>query len=249
MTSKAQVALEEHQEKGTKCKNDGSNKDPALKKACIVQKMGNSNSNAEDIGSSWGSTTSSSKHVVVENVPDKDDPLSNEQRSPSRQSPSIELIANPEDELSKLGLHQWSLSANMQSTARLMRDWTSSVYAFFKPRCWVIVINKQHAHKFQCCVCGCKSMIHHFLDTGDAWSTSNMWKHVKSCWGPEVLTTADDTKNANEVCTKIVGSILWDGSITAAFEWKEGGKVTYSHCQHMRQQTRCVHILPWDWCG
>ena len=106
MTSKAQVALEECQEKGTKCKNDGSNKNPALKKAHVVQKMGNSNSNAEDIGSSQGSTTSSSKQVVVEDVPDEDDPLPNEQRSPSWQSPSIELIANPEEELSKLGLHQ-----------------------------------------------------------------------------------------------------------------------------------------------
>jgi len=40
----------------------------------------------------------------------------------------------------------------------------------------------------------------------------------KSCWGKDVLSTADAAKDANDVHTKIVGSILWTGSITAAFE-------------------------------
>jgi hypothetical protein len=65
-----------------------------------------------------------------------------------------------------------------------------------------------------------------------------MRKHVRSCWGADVLQAAGEAKNANEVRSKIVGSILRDGSITAAFERKGKGKVTYSHCQHTRAETR-----------
>ena len=65
-----------------------------------------------------------------------------------------------------------------------------------------------------------------------------------------MLAATDKAKDANKVCTKIVGSVLRDGSITVAFEQKGGGKVTYSHCQHMKQQARCVHLLPRDsWDG
>ena len=56
-----------------------------------------------------------------------------------------------------------------------------------------------------------------------------MCKHVKSCWGPDVLAAADDSKDATEVCTKIVKSVLCNGSIIVAFERKAKGKVTYSH--------------------
>jgi hypothetical protein len=40
--------------------------------------------------------------------------------------------------------------------------------------------------------------VRRFLDMGDAKSTSNMWK-TKRCWGDEVVTSADQVKNANEV--------------------------------------------------
>lgn len=46
------------------------------------------------------------------------------------------------------------------------------------------------------------------------------------------------TKDANKVRSKIIGSILRDGTITASFARKGKGKVTYSHCQHMRAETR-----------
>ena len=39
-----------------------------------------------------------------------------------------------------------------------------------------------------------------------------------------MLAATDNAKDANEVCTKIVGSVLQDGSITVAFERKGGGE-------------------------
>ena len=84
----------------------------------------------------------------------------------------------------------------------------------------------------------CKAKVQHFLDKKDARSMGNMRKHVKSCWGNEVMAAADDAKHADEVRTKIVGSVLKDGSITTAFERKGKGKVTYSHRQHTRTETK-----------
>ena len=77
-----------------------------------------------------------------------------------------------------------------------------------------------------------------FLDTKDCRSTSNLRKHAKSCWGEEVVKAADDARNADEVCTKIVPNYLRDGSITAAFERKGKGNIMYSHRQHTRQETK-----------
>ena len=77
-----------------------------------------------------------------------------------------------------------------------------------------------------------------FLDTKDSCLTSNLHKHAKLCWGNEVVSAADDAKNAEEVCTKIVSNHLQDGSITAAFEKKGKGNITYSHCQHTHQETK-----------
>ena len=77
-----------------------------------------------------------------------------------------------------------------------------------------------------------------FLDKKDARLMGNMRKHVKSCWGEDALNAADDAKDADEVRAKIVGSILKNGSIAASFERKGKGKLTYSHRQHTRGETR-----------
>ncbi|KAG2129715.1 uncharacterized protein EDB93DRAFT_1040874, partial [Suillus bovinus] len=57
-----------------------------------------------------------------------------------------------------------------------------------------------------------------FLNKKDARLMGNMHKHVKSYWGEDTLNTADDAKDADEVQTKIVRSILKNGSIMASFE-------------------------------
>jgi hypothetical protein len=119
-----------------------------------------------------------------------------------------------------------------------MKDWVSPVYAFFNPTPKVVEINGRHAHEFKCQAKGCKATVRRFLDKKDARSTGNMRKHVRLCWGDEVLQAADHAKDADEVRHKIVHSILRNGSITAAFERKSKGKVMYSHRQHTRAETR-----------
>ncbi|KAG2756744.1 hypothetical protein P692DRAFT_20714955, partial [Suillus brevipes Sb2] len=127
---------------------------------------------------------------------------------------------------------------------RLMKEWVSPVYAFFEPKPRIVEHDGRRAHQFKCCARGCKTMIRRFLDKKDARSTGNMRKHVKSCWGDDVLQAADQAKDAQEVRTKIVGGILRNGSITASFERKGKGKVTYSHRQHTRTETK-AEIVHW----
>jgi hypothetical protein len=110
--------------------------------------------------------------------------------------------------------------------------------AFFEPRPWIILVDGWRAHEFKCCAHGCKCTVHRFLDTGDARLTRNMCKHVKSCWGPEILAAAVEARDADKVQTKIVRSILQDGSITVAFERKGKGKETYLHWQLTQHETK-----------
>jgi hypothetical protein len=74
--------------------------------------------------------------------------------------------------------------------------------------------------------------VRRFLDKGDAKSTSNMRKHTKKCWGPDIITSADKANDADDVRrTTVKGGLggLNPQLITAAFERKGKGKVTYSH--------------------
>ena len=73
-----------------------------------------------------------------------------------------------------------------------------------------------------------------------------MCKHIKLCWGIEILEAADKAKNVEEVRMKIIGTYLRNGSITVAFERKGKEKVTYSHCQHTCQEARYIFRVPWS---
>jgi hypothetical protein len=67
---------------------------------------------------------------------------------------------------------------------------------FFKPMLTVKYIDACKAHVFECAVrsCHCKSrLVHCFLDTGNAKSTSNLHQHAKVCWGEEAMAVADNT--------------------------------------------------------
>ncbi|KIK77449.1 hypothetical protein PAXRUDRAFT_166803, partial [Paxillus rubicundulus Ve08.2h10] len=68
-------------------------------------------------------------------------------------------------------------------------------------------------------------------------------KHLKGCWGPEVLPATDSVKDANQVCNNIVGSILCTGSITVEFKRKGKGKVVYSHQKHTHTEMRHFQSL------
>ena len=84
----------------------------------------------------------------------------------------------------------------------------------------------------------CKYKCRRYLDKGDANSTGNLRKHVKTCWGGDVLKAAVDVDNVDVVREDIVVAINSTGSITASFERKGKGKVTYSNRQHTRAETR-----------
>jgi len=67
-------------------------------------------------------------------------------------------------------------------------------------------------------------------------STSNLWRHAVKCWGEEnVDATRGHPVDEIHEATKGVSP---SGSIMAAFEHKGKGKVSYSHCQHTRTETR-----------
>ncbi|KAF8548494.1 hypothetical protein OG21DRAFT_1479172 [Imleria badia] len=83
----------------------------------------------------------------------------------------------------------------------------------------------RRTHKFKCSAKGCKATIQRCLNTKNARSTGNLRKHVKKCWEEDVRT-------------HVMGGILRNGSITAAFEQKGKGKVTYSNQQHTWAETR-----------
>jgi len=119
-----------------------------------------------------------------------------------------------------------------------MKDWNSPIYAFFHPTPNIEYVEGRRCHVFMCAAKGCKHCVRRFLDKGDAKSTSNMTKHVRSCWGEVALESACDAKTADAARNGVVNHILKIGSITSSFERKGNGKVTYSHRQHTKTETR-----------
>ena len=109
---------------------------------------------------------------------------------------------------------------------------------FFEPVPRSIKVEGHPAHEFKCTAQGCKATVRRYLDTKDARLTGNLCRHARSCWGADVVTAANDARNADEVRTEMRPGLLRDGSITAAFERKGKGKVTYSHRQHTHQETK-----------
>ncbi|KAG0703364.1 hypothetical protein DFH29DRAFT_981939 [Suillus ampliporus] len=104
-----------------------------------------------------------------------------------------------------------------------MKEWNSPIYTFFDPTPTIEIVNGCHAHAFKCMAKGCK--------------------HVRSCWGDDVLQACDEAKNAEEVRTKIITSVLHNGSIMASFEHKGKGKVAYLHRQHTHTETKGFQSL------
>jgi len=85
-------------------------------------------------------------------------------------------------------------------------------------------------------------MVQQFLDMKDSTSTSNLRKHVESCWGKDALEVGMAAGTAKDACESVVKEIKGSGSITAAFERKGKGKVTFSHHQHTKTETKSVTL-------
>jgi hypothetical protein len=124
------------------------------------------------------------------------------------------------------------------SIDRMKKGWNTTVYAFYDPNpATEYNSNGRKCHVFRCTGRGCTQLIKRYLDTSDAQSTGNMRRHVKKCWGEDVLSAAESTKDPKER-TKVIRDYRLSGSIAAAFERKGKGKVTYSHQTHTRTETR-----------
>jgi hypothetical protein len=65
-----------------------------------------------------------------------------------------------------------------------------------------------------------------------------MRKHVKKCWGEDVMHAADKVKNAEEARQGVVKGFVENGSISTAFKRQGKRSVTYSHRQHTRTETK-----------
>ena len=125
----------------------------------------------------------------------------------------------------------------------MMVEWKSAIYAFYSPVPTIGYVAGRHCHIFKCLGKSCKYQVRCFLDTGDKASMGNMRKHVKSCWGEDVLSTAQEAANL-DVARKVIKGYAVNGSIVVAFEHKNKGKVTYLHRQHTKVETQYVHSLP-----
>ena len=69
----------------------------------------------------------------------------------------------------------------------MKKKWNSPVYAFFKPDPSIEYTGGQWSHVFRCNAKGCAKLVCRFLDKGDAWLMGNMHKHIKKCWGEDIL--------------------------------------------------------------
>lgn len=132
-------------------------------------------------------------------------------------------------------------------TERLAKEWTSPIYAFFRPIPTIGYEDGRRYHVFLCAARECKQRsrgVRRFLDTSDAKSTGNMRKHAKKCWGNDVVATADKADNANQVRQTTVKGFLDPQSIRTVFERTGKGKAWYSHRQHTRDEVR-AEIVRW----
>jgi hypothetical protein len=80
--------------------------------------------------------------------------------------------------------------------------------------------------------------VRRYLDTSDRKSTGNLRQHAKMCWGDETVKGADNCRDVDLARDALKKATIKDGSITAAFERTGKGKITYSHRQHTRTETR-----------
>ncbi len=103
-------------------------------------------------------------------------------------------------------------------------------------------INGRVVHEFKCAATHCKHssgrIVRRYLDKSDKKSTSNLRRHARNCWGDEIVKNADACGSVNLARDALKNVTLKDGSLTAVFERTGKGKISYSHRQHTRIETR-----------
>lgn len=127
-----------------------------------------------------------------------------------------------------------------------MKQWNTPIYAFFKPTPLIDHIDGRRTHIFECGAKNCMGRgrngryVRRYLNTTDATSTSNLRRHAKICWSEATVEAAGKTTDVRAARAVLAKSIMRDGSITAAFERVAKEKVTFSHRQHTRTESRWV---------
>jgi hypothetical protein len=132
----------------------------------------------------------------------------------------------------------------------LKKDWNAPIYAFFKPSPGIEYVNGRRIHVFECTAKHCRGKgkggrcVNRYLDTGDRKSTGNLRKHAKLCFGDEAVAVADMGKDIDATRAALAKdpNLLRSGLLTANFERKGKGKVTYSHQQHTKTETKYVDV-------
>ena len=77
---------------------------------------------------------------------------------------------------------------------------------------------------------------------------SNLRVYTKVCWADDVVNSAQKAGSAFAAHAIFEQKNLQDGSITAAFECKAKGKVTYSYCQHTKTEAWYVIFIVYISC-
>ncbi|PIL28879.1 hypothetical protein GSI_08925 [Ganoderma sinense ZZ0214-1] len=98
--------------------------------------------------------------------------------------------------------------------------WRSPIYAFFEEDVVVDYKDDRKSHLFTCAAKGCGIRVRRFLDTKDAASSGNLFKHARGCWGDEAVDRAIKFGDANVVREKLVKPKKESKSITEFFNQK-----------------------------
>ncbi|KAI0691878.1 hypothetical protein C8T65DRAFT_536554, partial [Cerioporus squamosus] len=74
----------------------------------------------------------------------------------------------------------------------LSTKWCSWAYTFFKTDVDVVYVNDHRCLEFTCTAKTCRvgKPVCRYLDTQDAASSGNLFKHDRQCWGDEVVEQA-----------------------------------------------------------
>ncbi|KAF8340083.1 hypothetical protein F5887DRAFT_888911, partial [Amanita rubescens] len=123
---------------------------------------------------------------------------------------------------------------------RLQREWNAPVYAFFGSTPMVEYVDQRRSHVFKCLGKGCQRTVRRFLDKGDAKSTGNLLKHVRTCkgWGEDVYNQISKARDIDAARAAVKG-YLANGSIAAAFG-KGKNMQTYSSRQLTKAEIKYV---------
>jgi len=143
-----------------------------------------------------------------------------------------------EDELSKQTILYCLRRKTYSKLVQMMKQWTSPVYTFYEAIPDIQYIAGHHMHVFKYAAKSCSYNCWRFLDGPDCSSTGNLIKHVKSCWGKAAYEAAMACQHAKDARESVIKPLTTTGTITAAFEQKGKGKVTYWHRQHTKKETK-----------